>query len=60
MIDIDYFKRLNDRDGHVAGDACLRSLGKVLAAAIRQHSWLPATAARSSHCYCREQTWKPR
>lgn len=42
MIDIDYFKRLNDRDGHVAGDACLRSLGKVLAAAIRQHSDLAA------------------
>ncbi len=42
MIDIDYFKRLNDRDGHLAGDACLRSLGKVLAAAVRQHSDLAA------------------
>lgn len=34
MIDIDYFKQFNDRQGHLAGDACLVSVAKALATSL--------------------------
>jgi diguanylate cyclase (GGDEF)-like protein len=35
MVDIDYFKRLNDNQGHAYGDTCLRLVAQCLAATVR-------------------------
>ncbi|MFQ1700291.1 GGDEF domain-containing protein [Loktanella agnita] len=37
MIDIDHFKRINDTYGHLAGDAVIQKVAKVLAEGTRQN-----------------------
>jgi diguanylate cyclase (GGDEF)-like protein len=42
MIDVDYFKRFNDRYGHVAGDQCLRVVAQALSRRTRRAGELAA------------------
>ena len=38
IIDLDYFKKINDKYGHIAGDACLKHFAKILRRHIRRDS----------------------
>ncbi|HEX9171782.1 MAG TPA: sensor domain-containing diguanylate cyclase [Telluria sp.] len=42
LVDVDQFKKFNDRYGHVAGDDCLRSLAAVLCGALQRPTDLAA------------------
>jgi len=42
MIDVDYFKPYNDLYGHLAGDACLRTIAATIRQAVRRDADLAA------------------
>lgn len=40
MADLDYFKEVNDRYGHLAGDSLLRRIAQVVAGSLRSTDWI--------------------
>lgn len=40
MADLDHFKEVNDRYGHLAGDALLKRVSQAAAAALRSTDWI--------------------
>jgi diguanylate cyclase (GGDEF)-like protein len=40
MADLDHFKDVNDRHGHLAGDSLLRRMSQILAGGLRSTDWI--------------------
>jgi diguanylate cyclase (GGDEF)-like protein/PAS domain S-box-containing protein len=49
-IDIDYFKRVNDKHGHLAGDACLKAVAARLQSRVRQTDTLARIGGEEFVC----------
>ncbi len=59
MLDIDHFKKFNDRYGHQRGDDCLRRVAEVLRASARRQGDLVARYGGEEFCMIMPNTATP-
>ena len=58
VLDIDYFKSINDTHGHDAGDDVLRDFALRIKRSIRGIDLACRTVAKNSSSSCRKPTWR--
>ena len=56
MLDLDFFKRINDDFGHAAGDVVLQAVADLLRRESRPGDYVCRLGGRSSACCCRWPT----
>ncbi|MBV2128556.1 diguanylate cyclase [Arsukibacterium indicum] len=56
VIDIDYFKDINDKHGHSIGDAILRELAEILLAEVREHDQVTRWGGEEFVILCQHTT----
>ena len=55
MFDVDYFKRVNDTYGHLAGDAVLQGIAEIFRAQLRHYD-VPARFGGEEFCILLPET----
>lgn len=53
MLDVDFFKQVNDTWGHDSGDRVLVEIARAMESELREYDSAAAGAARNSSCCCR-------
>jgi predicted signal transduction protein with EAL and GGDEF domain len=57
MVDVDHLKRINDREGHAAGDDAIRAVANAIRTRVRADTSSSAGVAMSSSSSCPNYQW---